>query len=429
MEFEPIVKEGRVRRSGSKRQGRTALFVVIGLFVVLAVVYFVFLRPQGPPRVANYRTAAATRQDLAERIQLSGAVTVATERSVSAPERGVVAELYVDEGTTVQEGEPLLFLTMSDLEQTRDDLASALSSRRRDLERTELQFQYDVTAAERQRQNLEESVSRAQEDLADIEQRYELDIATATELEAAQDRVSDAEEALENHLIAREEAAALHEFAVSGIEDDVTALETDLGRIDDRIASGLVRAPISGQVMEIAAVARILGSVVNQYQALVQIADTSTPLVQFQIPEAYVNQVSVGQEVIVSVGGGLYPARVTRIGLVAQQASDGSGAVLPIDVEFIEQPGTIVPGTSAVADIVLGTVEDALVLPRGAYLSTGEQRYVYVVSGNRAGKREVIFGSVQDNLVEVRSGLAEGEVVITSGYQSFIEEDEIILEE
>ncbi len=429
MEFEPIVKEGRVRRSGAKRQGRTALFVVVGLFALMAVVYVVFLRPQGPPRVSNYRTAPASRQDLAERIQLSGAVTVATERSVAAPERGIVAELYVSEGDAVQEGDPLLLLTMSDLEQSRDSLASALTSRRRDLERTELQFQYDLTAAERQQQHLERNVTDAQDDLEEARQRYELDIATAAELETARDRVADAQDAREDHEIAREEAAALHDFAVSGIEDDVAGLEVDLERINDRIASGLVRAPISGQVMEVANVAKVLGSVVNQYQAVVQIADTSSPLVQFQIPEAYVNQISVGQELIVSVGGGLFPANVTRIGLVAQQATDGSGAVLPIDVQFIEQPGTIVPGTSAVADIVLGTVENALVLPRGAYLSTGEQRYVYVVSGNRAYKREVVFGSVQDNMVEVRSGLAEGEIVVTSGYQSFIEEDEVILED
>lgn len=429
LEFEPIVQESRVRRSGAKRQGRTALFVIIGLFAVLAAVYLLFLREEGPPRVSGYRTATVSRQDIAERIQLSGAVDVGTRQAVSAPERGLVAEVYVQEGEAVAAGQVVALITMSDLELQRDDLRAALVSRRRDLERVRLQHEYDRTAAERTRSRLQSAIDDAQGELAETEERHALDAATAEEVEKAADRLDDARLALEDHDIGREEAEALHRLTLSSYDDEIASLEADIRRLEDRIASGVVRSPISGQVISISTTAQVAGSVINQYAEIMEIADTSDPLVQFAIPEAYANRIAVGQEIVVSLGGAVYPAVITRIGLSAVQANDGSGASIPIDAGLLERPASIVPGSSAVADIVLGVSEAVPTLPRGAYLSTGEQRYVYVVSGGRAYRREVVFGTIEDNLVEIRSGLEPGELVITSGYQSFIDAQEIVLEE
>jgi HlyD family secretion protein len=67
-------------------------------------------------------------------------------------------------------------------------------------------------------------------------------------------------------------------------------------------------------------------------------------------------------------------------------------------------------------------------LPRGPYLTTGGQRYVYVIEGDQAIKTAVTFGELQTEQVQILQGLSVGDEVIISGYQNFIEHNTIMLQ-
>ena len=84
-------------------------------------------------------------------------------------------------------------------------------------------------------------------------------------------------------------------------------------------------------------------------------------------------------------------------------------------------------GSTVIATIVLSVEQDALVLPRGAFLTTGGQKVVYVINGQLAEKTSVSFGDIEGNWVQVNSGLKVGQQVITSGYQNYISHTAITL--
>ena len=69
-----------------------------------------------------------------------------------------------------------------------------------------------------------------------------------------------------------------------------------------------------------------------------------------------------------------------------------------------------------------------MTIPRGPYLTTGSQRYLYKVEGSIARRVAVTFGLMEGNTVEILSGVEPGDEVITSGYQNFVEYEEITLE-
>lgn len=52
-------------------------------------------------------------------------------------------------------------------------------------------------------------------------------------------------------------------------------------------------------------------------------------------------------------------------------------------------------------------------------MGSGREMFVYVIEGSSAVQRDVRFGSVFGNLVEVADGLSLGERVITSSYEEF----------
>jgi len=52
-------------------------------------------------------------------------------------------------------------------------------------------------------------------------------------------------------------------------------------------------------------------------------------------------------------------------------------------------------------------------------MGSGREMFVYVIEGSSAVQRDVRFGSVFGNLIEVADGLSVGERVITSSYEEF----------
>ncbi len=75
----------------------------------------------------------------------------------------------------------------------------------------------------------------------------------------------------------------------------------------------------------------------------------------------------------------------------------------------------------------LGSDENILLLPMGNFLQYTGGKWVYVVEGNKAEKREIQIGRRNIHFIEIFHGLEEGEQVITSGYDAFYETDEFII--
>jgi membrane fusion protein, multidrug efflux system len=82
----------------------------------------------------------------------------------------------------------------------------------------------------------------------------------------------------------------------------------------------------------------------------------------------------------------------------------------------VADPKSKLPSNAAVdVQIVTGEKKAALVAPRASVFRDGEKRYVYVLDGGRARRREVTVGLVGLTEVEVASGLTEKDVVILPG--------------
>ncbi len=120
--------------------------------------------------------------------------------------------------------------------------------------------------------------------------------------------------------------------------------------------------------------------------------------------------------------GGTAPAgRIRSVGKVAQVSSDGLNATVAVKVEPDTQDTALLLGSTAVGTLELGVKQDVLLLPRGPYLTTGSQRYLYRVEGDVARRVEVVFGDVEGQQVEILDGVEAGHEVIISGYQNFAE--------
>jgi HlyD family secretion protein len=115
------------------------------------------------------------------------------------------------------------------------------------------------------------------------------------------------------------------------------------------------------------------------------------------------------------------------VGLEAAPAEGSQTPTVQVVIGFDKLPEKVLPGATAAVEISLGTKEGVLWLPRGPFLTSGGQLTVFRVEGAKARRMEAFFGIVTSDKVEVVKGLSEGDVVVTSSYQDFVQYPEVAL--
>ncbi|MBM3902873.1 MAG: efflux RND transporter periplasmic adaptor subunit [Verrucomicrobia bacterium] len=127
------------------------------------------------------------------------------------------------------------------------------------------------------------------------------------------------------------------------------------------------------------------------------------------VPERASAEVSVGQEVRVSVEGGAqsHPARVARM----SPALDSRTRLLRVEGE-LANPGNLRPGSFIRAEIVLATGVRGLAVPSDALVAFAGTEKAFLVQTNQAVERRVTTGRRRDGWVEILGGLQEGDRVI-----------------
>lgn len=392
---------------------------VIGL-VAFGAYYFFF--PKKEHFVLNFYTYAKVgMQDFLETLSAKGTVKPEKVSVITPKVGGTIEEIYVQEGQDVRAGDPLLRLYSADivaeknaaeteLSEAKAQLAQQLITNERELDKQRL----NVTAAKQKLADAESNLE-LQKVLYDYGAipRVELDKAEQA-VETARLQVTQSEWELE--LMTRKQDAQ-----IAAINKNISIAEEKVAKAQEKIDNFLVTAEFDGRILSL----KIPNNrVVTAHQELGQLADLTKQVVELQVPPGQTERFGVGSQVTISVGQSEYLGEVTYIAPQATQASDGSASVM-VRVDFLEEVSNLRPNSSVTANIHLHLHKDSLYLPRGAYLTSGGQLFVYVIEGNKATKREVQLGLFQGNSVQVLRGLELGEEVIISTYDAFRHLDEI----
>ena len=415
------------RPPGQRRQWR--LVLLVGALVVgLAVAAYLVLGPrQELYTLRSYNSQEVTRGRLVQTTQASGAVVFPVQMTLVSPEAGSAATLYVQEGDSVQEGQLLAELAATDLEDTLEDLRADLADAERSLARQRLQSQVTLARKERQIDDLAQDITDATAERDEVKSMVAAEVSPPSDLEAAertlQGLIGDREEQLLQLAEDREIAALEDQVSLASI----AALDVEIGRQQDKIAAMSVTAPIDGEVLEIASELGIPGSRITANQTLFTVADPGSAVIDLEVLEQYAGALQLGQPVELGIGTLGLTGTVAAVGRVAQQSPDGLGATVLVRVQPDPDAGPLLSGATAVGVMEVGVTEGALLLPRGPYLTTGSQRYLYRIEGDRAVKIAVTFGQVEGNLVQVVTGVEAGDLIIVSGYQNFIEHDIVVI--
>ena len=174
-----------------------------------------------------------------------------------------------------------------------------------------------------------------------------------------------------------------------------------------------IPAPISGIVSELFVTSG--ESAQDAGEPLLGIVDNRQVWASGNIYEKDLERVQVGQGAIVRVAGlenRLFRGRVDRIDPVVR---DGQ-RVIPVRVELDNLAGELKPGMFAELEIATDrTSAPVLAIPTRALVNANGRELVYVENGSSFEPVDVVLGQRFGESVEVKSGLFEGDRIVTQG--------------
>jgi membrane fusion protein, heavy metal efflux system len=136
-------------------------------------------------------------------------------------------------------------------------------------------------------------------------------------------------------------------------------------------------------------------------------------LVTANIYERDLRRIKIGQQVSVKVPGAgdkLFSGQISRIGTTV----DPQSRVVPVQATLDNRAGSLKAGTFAQIQLATSQViAPVVVIPASAVVENEREKLVYVKSGDAYQSIAVTLGQTVGDLVEVKTGLFAGDLVVT----------------
>ena len=175
-----------------------------------------------------------------------------------------------------------------------------------------------------------------------------------------------------------------------------------------------VLAPINGSIIK---TPLKVGTKVTTSSAVTTIGDIASLQITAKIPERYVASLRTGLKAEISLEAypdAVFTATVTHVSPVL----DVNARTKEIVLTFDENDMRINAGMFGKVKLYTLDYEGAVALPSDAVVTKGDKPYLYVVkSDDTVEQREITLGQSVDGIVQVLSGIEEGERVVVEGGQ------------
>lgn len=278
-----------------------------------------------------------------------------------------------------------------------------------------------------QKDELAANRSQIQLDLAKADLQLLEDYEYKRQIEQLKSDLKQSEMALER---TKRQANASIVQASAELQAKLSEFERQKGKmtkLEDQIKKAKIYAPQEGLVVYATSVRQRRfgndepleeGRTVREREELIHLPTTASYIAEVKIHESSLEKINVGLPVAITIDalpGKTYYGRVSVIAPLPDSQSFFSNPDLKVynSQVLIDGDGEdLRSGMSCQCEIIVSQFEDTTYIPVQAVLSIGGQPTVFVMNGNVMEKRDVEIGPDNNRLIQIASGLKEGEKVV-----------------
>ncbi|GAB1431815.1 hypothetical protein MASR2M29_04400 [Spirochaetota bacterium] len=416
-------------KAGSKRakKKRGFVFLASAMVVAAAIAAIYMIVPKSSKSSYTLKTwneAVVSKKTITNTVSSSGIIELKNKETILSPTTSSVSDVFVSEGDTVKKGQALAQLVTDELDWELEKAQASYDEALRSAKKDDTSNEFSIRQQDVSIKTAERKLGMARESLVQTQGLFDRNIASSSELADAKNAVLDATDTLDLARLTKEQTVSQHELSVINSQTDLAQKLKTIRDLKQSIADCTIRSGSSGKVYSLLLAK---GDRVASYAMVAVVADPADIRVGIDVAENRINEVRLGNPVLVTIGDTAIKGTVTSIASSATSSSSSSSTIR-VNADFGTIPPNAIVGGSVSAEIQVGVIEDALVLPRGPFLSSGNYSSVYVIQAdNSARKQSASFGITEGNYIQVLGGLEEGDRVISGAYQEYIHLPEINL--
>lgn len=218
-----------------------------------------------------------------------------------------------------------------------------------------------------------------------------------------------------------EQDSLMRQSQINQLERSVETLQSNLEITKKQLDGLTIRAPISGQLTSYKVNA---GEVISAGENIGFIDDIYSFRLLAKVDEFYLNSVHTGDSAICQIADDKYMLSITKVIPLVQEN------MFDVELNFSDKrPESLIKGQTITIQIILGNLEEKLVLEKGNFYNTSGGKWVFKLTpdGNGALRLPVQIGRQNDQYFEIIEGLNAGDKVIISGYELYRNSDNLIL--
>ena len=369
-------------------------------------------------QVTHARVERGTFHDL---IPLRANVVPRETVYVDAIDGGRVDRVLVEAGDMVQAGQPLIELSNTNLALQVIQQESQLNQAISQLQQNEIELEQNQLSNDRALADIDYNLVRLGRSAERREGLAAKGLVSTEQRDVVTDELTYYKRLRPIQAQSGQRQSELRERLLPDIHQQLKILRGNLAIVHDKLDSLVIRAPVAGKVT---AIDLKMGETRAPGQRLAEVTPQTGMKLIADIDEFYLTRVRVGQTATVDLDG--KPTNLT-VRRVSPQVHNGQ---FRIDLDFdAPSPAALVEGAAAQGHLQLGGDTPALILPSGAFLERTGGDWLFVVSsdGRSAERRRIKVGRRTSEQLEVLSGLAAGEQVITSDYTGLDKVDRVVL--
>ncbi|MDR1500569.1 MAG: HlyD family efflux transporter periplasmic adaptor subunit [Tannerellaceae bacterium] len=354
-------------------------------------------------------------------VRVDGQVQPITIVQLSPEEGGIVEERVVEEGAGVKRGDVIVRLSNSSLDLQILSAEAELAEKQNFLRNTQVAMEQDRLSNQNEKLQLQLETTRKRRAFLQQEALYaESLIAREEYLQAKEDY----ELSAERHSLIMErlrQDSIYRTIQIEVMEDNLDNMRRNVVLIRGRKDHLDIRSQIDG---ELGLLDVVLGQNVSPGQKIGQINDLSDFKVEALIDEHYIDRVRAGLNAAFERQGASYALSVRK---VYPEVREGR---FRTDFVFTgERPANIRSGQTYYINLELGQPTHSIIIPKGTFFQNTGGNWIFVVGGDgRAYRRPIRIGRQNPQYYEVLEGLEAGEKVIISSYESYKDNEILILE-
>lgn len=412
----------KIERKGWRRKTILTVAAVTGLaLLVAASVYFTSGKSKLNVDAERITISEVKKGPFQEFIPVNGVVLPVSTIYLDAVEGGRVEEKFVEDGSFVKKGQPILRLSNTDIE-------LSLVNQQTSVYNLLTQMQISRNAAQQNTVNKLNQMTDVESQLKEAKRQYDLNKYLYEQKAIGKQEFKQSENNYQ-YLIEKarltkqllKQDSVSNSQQVSQAQQSFQGSQNALNVMRKKVGDLVVRAPIDGQLTSLDAE---IGQSKNKGERLGQIDVLSGYKVRVDVDEHYITRVFVGLMGEATFAGKNYELKIIK---VYTQVNNGR---FQVDMQFEDSvPEGIRRGQTLQIRLALSDETQALLLAKGGFYQQTGGNWVFKLSkdGKTAYRVDVQLGRQNPDYYEVINGLEPGDKVVTSSYENYGNMHELVL--